>query len=90
MARVCKQIEVTEQTYYRWRKEYGGLKVEQAKRLKELKRERIAADDEVLTRAIVRFAEGFGRYGCRRNTALLLMERRHTGLPADGGVPENR
>ena len=27
---VCKQLGVTEQTYYRWRKEYGGLKVEQA------------------------------------------------------------
>ena len=39
MAQVCKQIEVTEQTFYRWRKEYGGLKVEQAKRLKELEKE---------------------------------------------------
>ncbi len=38
-AQVCKQIEVTEQTFYRWRKEYGGLKVEQAKRLKELEKE---------------------------------------------------
>ena len=35
----CKQIGVTEQTYYRWRKEYGGMKVEQAKRLKELEKE---------------------------------------------------
>ncbi len=39
MVQVCKQIGVTEQTYYRWRKEYGGLKVEQAKRLKELEKE---------------------------------------------------
>ena len=39
VAQVCKQIEVTEQTFYRWRKEYGGLKVEQAKRLKELEKE---------------------------------------------------
>jgi len=39
IAQVCKQIGVTEQTYYRWRKEYGGLKVEQAKRLKELEKE---------------------------------------------------
>jgi putative transposase len=31
---VCKQIGVTEQTYYRWKKEYGGLRVDQAKRLK--------------------------------------------------------
>ena len=30
---VCKQLEVTEQTYYRWRKEYGGLRLDQAKRL---------------------------------------------------------
>ncbi len=39
IGQVCKQIGVTEQTYYRWRKEYGGLKVEQAKRLKELEKE---------------------------------------------------
>jgi transposase-like protein len=36
-----KKIGVTEQTYYRWRKEYGGMKVEQAKRLKELEKENI-------------------------------------------------
>jgi len=34
-----KKIGVTEQTYYRWRKLYGGMKVEQAKRLKELEKE---------------------------------------------------
>ena len=34
-----KRIEVTEQTYYRWRKEYGGMRVEQARRLKELEKE---------------------------------------------------
>ena len=34
-----KQIGVTEQTYYRWRREYGGMRVEQAKRLKELEKE---------------------------------------------------
>ena len=36
---VCRQIGVSEQTYYRWRKEYGGLKVNQARRLKELEQE---------------------------------------------------
>lgn len=36
---VCRQLEITEQTYYRWRKEYGGLKVDQAKRLRDLERE---------------------------------------------------
>jgi len=34
-----KKIGVTEQTYYRWRKEYGGMRVEQARRLKELEKE---------------------------------------------------
>lgn len=36
---VSRKIGVTEQTYYRWRKEYGGMRVEQAKRLKELEQE---------------------------------------------------
>ena len=39
VAEVCKKIGVTEQTFYRWRKEYGGLKVDQARRFKELERE---------------------------------------------------
>jgi transposase-like protein len=39
VAQACKAIEVTEQTYYRWHKQYGGLKSDQAKRLKELEKE---------------------------------------------------
>lgn len=39
VAGICKQLEVTLQTYYRWRKEYGGLRMDQAKRLRELERE---------------------------------------------------
>ena len=35
----CRDAQITVQTYYRWRKEYGGLKVGQAKRLKELEKE---------------------------------------------------
>jgi transposase-like protein len=35
----CKQLGVTDHTYFRWRKAYGGLKVDQAKRLKELETE---------------------------------------------------
>lgn len=35
----CKQAEITKQTYYRWKKEYGNLEVDQAKRLKELEHE---------------------------------------------------
>ena len=35
----CKEAAITVQTFYRWRKEYGGLKMDQAKRLKELEKE---------------------------------------------------
>ena len=38
---ICNKIEVSEQTYYRWRKEYGSLSVDQAKRLKEVEKENI-------------------------------------------------
>jgi transposase-like protein len=38
-AQACKEAEIVEQTYFRWRKEYGGLQVDQAKRLKELEQE---------------------------------------------------
>jgi transposase-like protein len=57
---VCKLIGVTEATYYRWRREYGGMRADQAKRLKELEREnvrlkRLLADAE-LDKAILREA----------------------------------
>ena len=39
VGQVCRKLEITEQTYYRWRKEYGGLRVNQAKRLKDLEHE---------------------------------------------------
>jgi transposase-like protein len=60
VAHACKQLGVTEQTYYRWRREYGGMKVAQAKRLKELEREnaqlkRLLAEAE-LDKAILRQA----------------------------------
>jgi len=48
----ARKIGVTEQTYYRWRKEYGGMRIDQAKRLKELEKEnarlkRLVADKEL-------------------------------------------
>ena len=60
IAQACKAIGITDQTYYRWRREYGGLKVDQAKRLKELEREntrlkRVVAD-QALDMAILREA----------------------------------
>lgn len=36
---VCRRLGISEQTYYRWRKEYGGMRVDQAKKLKELEKE---------------------------------------------------
>jgi transposase-like protein len=45
----CRQLGITEQTYYRWRREYGGMEVEQVRRLKDLEQEnsrlkRVVAD----------------------------------------------
>ena len=58
-----KQIGVTEQTYYRWRKEYGGMRVDQAKRLKELEKEnarlkRLVADLSLDKQILKEAAEG--------------------------------
>ena len=39
VGQICRKLEISEHTYYRWRKEYGGLKVDQAKRLKELEKQ---------------------------------------------------
>ena len=36
----CRKLAITEHTYYRWRREYGGLKVNQARRLKQLEKEK--------------------------------------------------
>jgi transposase-like protein len=60
IARVCKDLAITEQTYYRWRKEYGGMKLDQARRLKDLEKEngrlkRLLAEAE-LDKAILRGA----------------------------------
>lgn len=39
LVELCNNLEVTEQTYYRWRNQYGGMKADDAKRLKELEKE---------------------------------------------------
>ncbi len=39
IAETCRQLGITDQTYYRWRKEYGGLRVDQAKRFKQMEQE---------------------------------------------------
>ena len=58
VGQVARKLGVSEQTYYRWRREYGGMKVDQAKRLKELEREnaqlkKIVAD-QALDNAMLR------------------------------------
>jgi putative transposase len=59
----CKEAEVTEQTYYRGRKEYRGLKLDQARRLKELEKEnarlkRVVADLAVEKQVLRDVAQG--------------------------------
>ena len=41
LVEVCKHMEVTEATHYRWRNQYGGMKADDAKRLKELEKENV-------------------------------------------------
>jgi len=58
-----RKIGVTEQTYYRWRKEYGGMRVEQARKLKELEREntrlkKLVADISLDNAILKEVAEG--------------------------------
>ena len=60
---VCRKIGVSEQTYYRWRREYGGLRVDQAKRLKALEREnarlkKVVADQAVDIAILKEVSEG--------------------------------
>ncbi len=60
---VCKELDVSEQTYYRWRNQYGGLKADDAKRLRELEKEnttlkRLLADAELDKAALKEIARG--------------------------------
>ena len=60
VAQACKKLEITQQTYYRWRSDYGGMRTDQAKRLKELEKEnarlkKLLADSE-LDKAILKEA----------------------------------
>ena len=58
-----RKIRATEQTYYRWRKEYGGMRIEQAKRLKDLEKEnarlkKLVADISLDNAILKEVAEG--------------------------------
>jgi transposase-like protein len=59
----ARHLGITEQTYYRWRKEYGGMRINQAKRLKELEKEntrlkRLVADISLDNAILKDVAEG--------------------------------
>lgn len=63
IAVACKEADVSEQSYHRWRKEYGGLKVDQAKRMKDLEREnarlrRLVADLSLEKQVLADVASG--------------------------------
>jgi putative transposase len=63
VADVCRELQVSEQTYYRWRNQFGGLKADDAKKLKELEREnatlkRLLADAELEKAALKEIASG--------------------------------
>lgn len=60
---VCRQLEVSEATYHRWQRQFGGMKADDAKRLRELEREnqrlkRIVADQALETQALREVAKG--------------------------------
>ena len=59
----CKKAGITDQTYYRWRKEYGGMRLEQTKRLKQLEKEnsrlkKLVADQALDLAILKEVAEG--------------------------------
>ncbi len=63
VAAVCRHLQVSEQTYHRWRNQHGGMKADDAKRLKELEREnaqlkRLVADKELENLALREIASG--------------------------------
>ena len=63
LALACREAEISEQSYYRWRKEYSGLKVDQAKKMKDLEREnarlrRLVADLSLEKQVLADVASG--------------------------------
>jgi transposase-like protein len=63
VADVCRELQVSEQTYYRWRNQFGGMNADDAKRLKDLEREnatlkRLLADAELEKAALKEISRG--------------------------------
>jgi transposase-like protein len=89
---ICKPLAITDQTYYRWRKEFGGLKVDQAKRLKELEREdarlKKVVADQVLDIAILKEAAA-GNFRARRGGDARWRRCAPSSRSASGGRAES-
>ena len=95
MAEVVRKLGITEQTYYRWRKEYGGLRLDQAKRLKELEKEntrlkKLVADQALDNAILKEVSSGNSEPGPEtpRSGACLPRARRlrASGLPGAGAA----
>ena len=81
IAEAAKQVEISEQTYHRWRNQYGGMKADDAKRLRELEREnarlkRIVADKELEIDALKEIAGGKLVSPSRRREAVCMLQDR--------------
>ena len=95
---MCRTLEISEQTYYRWRREYGGLNTTQAKKLKELEKENVSLKKLV---RIYRWIMPSSRKCCQKNnqpgqassscrTSAASLERvRKTRLPGNWTTPVN-
>jgi putative transposase len=74
VADVCRELQVSEQTYYRWRNQFGGMKPDDAKRLKGLERE------NATLKLLARCRAGEGRTQGDREGKLLSPERRRAAV----------
>ena len=80
-ADACRRLSISEQTYYRWRKEYGGLKTDQARRMKDLEKEnarlRRAISDLTLDKLILQEAARGNYWALRDDGAVSIMSARN-------------
>ena len=79
IAAMCKVLGITDQTYFRWRKEYGGLKVDQARRFKELEQEN-ARLKRVVAEQALDMRQQIGPRTRQRKPARLALEQRNAEL----------